>query len=223
MDRIKALASSLLFIALCLGVEFIDEIYLKRLDPTNQLLPPPISEWDLKAFMFLNQGLASNWLDGPLWILTHLGSTLFWLLLSALLWLSGRRGDAALLASAVVVGGLLFLPLKVFLPRARPFHMVPARVLEVEGGPSFPSGHAKNVFSAAAVLGATRRRRLILYPLAFTVSLSRIYLGVHWPLDVVAGGLTGWVIGMVAAKYRMEILGILRGLAERIGWAGLRG
>ncbi|MGC8961592.1 MAG: phosphatase PAP2 family protein [Candidatus Bathyarchaeia archaeon] len=218
MDRIRVLASSLPFAALCLAVGFIDEFCLGRLNPTAQPFPPPFSEWDLKIFMFINHGLALNWLDRPLWILTHLGSTLFWLLFSALLWFSRRRGEAVLLASTVVAGGLLFLPLKVFLPRARPFNLVPTRVLEVEGGSSFPSGHAKNMFSAAAVLGTTRRRRLILYPLAFTVSLSRIYLGVHWPLDVFAGALIGWIIGVIAVRYKVEILGVFRDLAKRMGW-----
>ena len=138
-SRVKGLAGMLSFTGLCLIVVFIDEFYLNRLTPTGaQLLPPPFSEWDLKILILINRvinrGLASNRLDGPLWILTHLGSTLFWLFLSALLWLSGRRSDGILLASAVVAGGLLFLPLKVFLPRARPFYLAPVRLWRSSSG-----------------------------------------------------------------------------------------
>ena len=217
MSRVKDFASMLSFAALCLAVGFVNGFYLKRLTPTDaRLFPSPFFEWDLTVFTFINQGLALVWLDRPLWIVTHLGSTLFWLFFSALLWLSKRKEEAILLASAVIIGGLLFLPLKILLPRARPFHLVSTRVLAVEDGSSFPSGHAKNVFSAAAVLGVTRKRMLLFYTLAFIVSVSRVYIGVHWPLDVIIGALLGWIIGLTVRKFRGEILKMLNGLVKQI-------
>ena len=219
MSRVKGFASILSFAVLCLAVGFVDEFYLKRLTPTDaRLFPSPFFEWDLTVFTFINQGLASTWLDKPLWIVTHLGLTLFWLFFSALLWLSKRRDEAVLLASAIIIGGLLFLPLKMILPRARPFHLVSARILAAEGGSSFPSGHAKNMFSAAAVLGVTRKRMILFYSLAFIVSISRIYIGVHWPLDVIIGALSGWIIGSAVMRFRREILKTFNRLVKRVSW-----
>ena len=66
------------------------------------------------------------------------------------------------------------------------------------GGNSFPSSHAANAFMIAAVLHATVDRpawRWVFYPLASGVALARIQEGVHFPTDVVAGGLLGWWIG----------------------------
>lgn len=64
---------------------------------------------------------------------------------------------------------------------------------------SFPSGHA-----ALAAAGATAlalmwpHRRALLYGLGILVAVSRLYLGVHYPLDVVAGGLLGWAVARLA-------------------------
>jgi len=68
------------------------------------------------------------------------------------------------------------------------------------GGNSFPSGHAANNFAVAAVSVVFFRRWgwLVLLP-AVLVSYSRVYVGSHWPLDVVASALIGSGIGVLTA------------------------
>lgn len=64
---------------------------------------------------------------------------------------------------------------------------------------SFPSNHAANITAAMVFLGFTYRRWL--WPMALVaiaVSYSRIYIGVHWPLDVAAGMLIGLVLALAA-------------------------
>jgi undecaprenyl-diphosphatase len=72
---------------------------------------------------------------------------------------------------------------------------------------SFPSGHAMVSFACATVLAlAVPRLRWQLYALATLISFSRVYVGVHYPLDVLAGAVLGVAIAialrMLAAVLR---------------------
>jgi membrane-associated phospholipid phosphatase len=60
---------------------------------------------------------------------------------------------------------------------------------------SFPSSHATTSFAAASAFGPLIGRRRALTALATAMSASRIYLGVHYPSDVVAGALLGTAVG----------------------------
>ena len=63
---------------------------------------------------------------------------------------------------------------------------------------SFPSGHATMSFACATVLGALEPRAApALFTLAAAVAYSRLYLGVHWPLDALAGAALGVAIALL--------------------------
>lgn len=102
-------------------------------------------------------------------------------------------------AVSVGIGSLVVSMLKESVDRPRPEHADPAinAAVATPGSPSFPSGHTATAFAAAAVVGAFYPRlRWPLYSLAALVGLSRIYLGVHFTLDVVAGAILGLSIGL---------------------------
>lgn len=151
----------------------------------------------------LSQMIRTPWLDQSMVVITRLGdfSTQFAVsfILCALLFLF-RQFQALLFASgtllAVAISNYLF---KHFFERIRP-----AVLLEPLQSFSFPSGHSASGFAFFLVLGVLASRQQhqrwrVLWLLAAlipatSIALSRIYLTVHWPTDILAGALLASVI-----------------------------
>ena len=101
---------------------------------------------------------------------------------------------SALLAYAVATEVTLGLKLLVGRPRPHGHMLVTAY------GSSFPSGHAATAFAAAVAVGLLHRRLLApLVVLAGLIAFSRVYLGVHYPFDVLAGAAIGTGIALALA------------------------
>jgi undecaprenyl-diphosphatase len=112
-----------------------------------------------------------------------------------------RAAGAALLA--VGTAALLVGILKQTFDRARPPLVDSALdpIGAVPASASFPSGHAATAFAAAVAIGLVHPRlRRPLLTVAAVVALSRVYLGVHYVLDVIAGSVLGAAVGIAAAR-----------------------
>lgn len=167
---------------------------------------------------------------GPLWVeeafrdITALGSAAVLTLLGAAVvgFLAMRRQyDAiALLVAAVVGGALLSWALKEFFARPRP-DLVP-HIAQVTS-PSFPSGHSLLAVVMYLTLGSLVSRlveglRAKIYVLsvgvtfAFLVGVSRVYIGVHYPTDVLAGWTVGliWALVCWLATRHLQRIGIVK-------------
>ena len=122
------------------------------------------------------------------------------------LWLKRMRGLALVLATALAVSISDFLgaTLKELIARDRPCHVLShiKDIANCSNSFSFPSNHAVNSFTFATIVTlAYKNLTFLLYVSALLVGYSRIYLGVHYPTDVLSGALLGILIGFLGYKY----------------------
>ncbi len=92
--------------------------------------------------------------------------------------------------------------IRYFFPRTRPFvenHV--NLLLNKINESSFPSGHAAFYFALSTVIYSYNKRAGIFFFIAsFLISISRVFVGVHWPLDIIAGALVGVFSGWLILK-----------------------
>ena len=159
--------------------------------------------------MILIQNLGA-WLASPMHFFSFLGTEDFFLLiLSALYWCVdsaiGLRVALTLLISNTLNGYL-----KLAFRGARPYWFdTSIKALSHESAFGIPSGHAQNsmVVLGTIALGFRRKWVTILCCLAiFLVGFSRLYLGVHWISDVLAGWIIGLIILWVVAKLEKPVI-----------------
>ena len=172
---------------------------------------PPLTDvhsaLDLRLFELLNRG-GAPWLDA---VMCALSSRLFGIgfgvALCVALLVAMRRGalrPVVALGAAIVIADLLgSQAIRPLLGRMRPCYALPRGtfrwLLPAANGPSLPSLHASNMFALALVVTLARPRLApVAYAAAVAVSLSRVYVGVHWPTDVLAGMVWGTVAAAIA-------------------------
>ena len=173
---------------------------------------------DQAVFLFINVSLANPVTDFLMPVVTsdNLLRVVYGLSMALILW----RGDARLrwlvLFSALTLAATDQLSaglLKPLFERARPCHVLVDINLLVNcgGGYSMPSSHAANAMGQAFVFSLTvPRLKYHLYVIAAIIAISRVFVGVHYPGDVIAGAvigsLCGWVFALLFFQYERRFL-----------------
>lgn len=158
---------------------------------------------DQQLFLFINNLPHNGFFDGVALFLSGIGAAgLVWFVLAIVLFLREERRNhrffIPVVTAGVACGLIVNIILKPLIARPRPTDLL--------SDFSFPSGHATIAFAMATVLSKIEPKwRRWLYGLAGAISLTRIYLGVHYPLDVFAGALLGWGIGFAAFRFSPKI------------------
>jgi len=178
-----------------------------------------LSAADRGAFVWVVEHRAA-WLDPIFIALSVIGyAGVVWIVLATVLSLVWRRSlllPTALTLGSVWAADLVAAILKNVIDRPRPPSVVP-EADPLFGGTlssSLPSGHAATSFAGAAVLAYLFPRALPwLAILAVAIAFSRVYVGVHYPFDVLAGAVVGASVGalvVLALKVPLKLSGVRR-------------
>ena len=162
-------------------------------------------QWDDQFLLFLQENVRNDVLTPIMKFITHLGDKgIFWILLAVILLFFKKTRPLGIMAGiglafSVLINNVLIKP---NVGRIRPYEVIQGLqlLIEKQHDPSFPSGHSGASFAAAVVFLVKGPKKLGIPAIivAFLIAFSRLYVGVHYPTDVIAGIITGTFCAIIA-------------------------
>ena len=133
---------------------------------------------------------------------TYFGDIIVLLIICIGLFFVGNKKIALIAILGLIITSLFVSLIKPTVGELRPFLVLQhVNLLVYESGKySFPSGHTSLVFTMATILGLKFRKIYPAFIIAAIVGFSRIYLGVHYPGDVLGGIIIGVLSGLISLK-----------------------
>lgn len=158
---------------------------------------------DGQILLFIQERLRNPVCDLFFKGVTHLGDAgIFWILVTVIFLCFKRTRRAGIYSACALIGSLVInnLILKNLIGRVRPYELVEGLkcIVAPARDASFPSGHTGASFSSAVSMYRQVPKRLAVFfiVLASLIAVSRLYVGIHYPTDVLGGFVTGSGIGL---------------------------
>lgn len=162
---------------------------------------------DGSILLWIQEYIRNDFLTPLAEFITHLGDAGFiWIAIAAGCLLFHKTRKTGFMMTLSLLGSLLVnnMILKNLIARTRPYEVIDGlnRMIAAPSDFSFPSGHTGSSFAAAVVLFCMcpRKYGVPAMILAVLISLSRLYLGVHYPTDVLAGAVTGTLVALSVCR-----------------------
>lgn len=165
--------------------------------------------------IFNTHGNRPRWLDRTMLAITELGNGIVTLAIALILFLAVDHQLAYKFVWGTLTLWLIVELMKILIHRARPFSsLTDARIVGTRArGKSFPSGHTSQAFYISTLLlqyfHAGILLTIALYLIALLVGITRMYMGMHYPRDVLAGAILGTCWGFVGVVINSHIFGLL--------------
>ena len=149
------------------------------------------------------QEISTPVLDKAAEMITMLGEQYFFIIVISFIYWNVSKKEGFKLASAFIFSSMVNAVLKITFHTSRPFEKlgsISGKRIETATGYSFPSGHTQGATTFFITLSQIIRKKLftiIAIIILLLVGISRVYLGVHWPVDVVAAVLIGIAVAYI--------------------------
>lgn len=175
---------------------------------------------DGAILMFLQESVRNVVLDPIMKVITTLGNAgILWIVLTILLLIPKKTRKIGWMSACALLFSLLInnILLKNLVARVRPYNAIEGLIpiIKKPSEFSFPSGHAGSSLASACVLYRKLPKKfgIPILVLAILISFSRLYVGVHYPTDVLAGAITGivcsylgeWLINLIEKRRKTKI------------------
>jgi len=182
---------------------------------------------DFSLFYLINIQLNNYYLTLIFPLISEIGVKEYWILGCGLIYFIGgeKAKKAAILCFlAVMLSFFANEVLKIIFERPRPYVVhygvnllggIGSTVFSLTNY-SFPSGHSAVIFAVCTIFGKKYGHISLFMALACLVGFSRIYLGVHYPLDVIFGALFGISVSLLILRYENEIFNGFEELINKI-------
>ena len=189
------------------------------MDAIAQATSNPIFQFDSSILLWIQNNVRSDFLTPIMKVITHLGDKgILWIVVTlVLLFLYKTRKVGVRCLVSMVIGLVITnLIIKNWVARVRPYEVIQGLecIIEKAHDWSFPSGHATNSLACAWVIFKRMDRKYGVPALimAILISLSRLYVGIHYPTDVLGGAAIGigcaclslWMMPKLEKKFRKQ-------------------